>query len=90
MTTRAEFFVTRGRGRWSKCRVPFRCEREIHTPCGSIECGKEVRAGDLYLTTDIHKHPVALARAQTVGLKPERWAQARRRYCFACANTSID
>jgi hypothetical protein len=88
--TRAEFFVTRGRGHWAKCRVPFLCEREVYTPCGTVECGKRVEKGDVYLTTDVLRYPDKVEQAQRSHTQPERWMNARRRYCAACADSRID
>jgi hypothetical protein len=73
---RSEFFVTRGRGHWAKCRKEFRCEFD-HGP----RCLYRVKPGDLYLSTDVPLYPDAPANS--------REGKIQRRYCFTCAEQEL-
>lgn len=74
--TRAEFFVTRGRGNWAKCRKEFRCEFDHNG-----RCMYRVRPGEIYLRTDIPMFPMADSKS--------REAHIMRRYCHHCADQPL-
>ena len=75
--TRAEFFVTRGRGHWAKCRRAFRCNCD-----GQFgPCLNPISPGDVYLATDLPSHPDAQPGSPRYFMK--------RRYCAHSAGQQI-
>jgi hypothetical protein len=75
--TRAEFFVTRRRGHWSKARKAFRCEFVSST---GMRCMHTTEPGSMYLTTDVPKYPASRDPVDS---------KIMRRYCFHCANGAV-
>lgn len=76
--TRAEWFVMRGRGHWSKARKAFRCE--FIGPNG-VRCMYQTQPREMYLMTDIPKHPDSHDPVD---------AKIMRRYCFHCAEQQVE
>lgn len=75
--TRAEWFVSRGRGHWAMCRKPFLCD--FRGPFGP--CLNPVSKGDMYLATDIVKEDKA-GHLNAYGLR-------KLRYCSHCADQEL-
>lgn len=73
---RAEWFVTRGRGKWTKAMKPFLCDFKGHFG----PCLQPVEKGELYLRTDIPKYPGSLDTAKRF---------VTFKYCFCCAEQEL-
>lgn len=75
--TRAQWFVTRGRGHWARARTDSQCD------CvGRFgPCLGAIAKGAIYLATDLPKFPSAPSGSKK--------AFIRMRYCAHCADQEI-